>query len=118
MKGTANNAYFVNIANASLSGSISLKKNLFGGNNNLTNEHNCRMLRANNLTKDLSDNYCTKSWKTFVDDSTNNSMNFCTILPETEYNAKIFKDYTNNDFTLLPGTTVYNYGIGDTNWIN
>lgn len=114
----ANNAYFVNIANASLSGSISLKKNLFGGNNNLTNEHNCRMLRANNLTKDLSDNYCTKSWKTFVDDSTNNSMNFCTILPETEDNAKIFKDYTNNDFTLLPGTTVYNYGIGDTNWIN
>lgn len=111
----SNNAYFIAYGQSTTKGTVRLKKNLFGGSNNLTG--NCRMLRANNVTKDLSDNYCTKSWKTFVDDSTNNSMNFCTVLPDTEDNAQIFRDYANNDFTLLTGTTVYNYGIGDTNWI-
>ena len=111
----SNNAYFIAYAQSSTKGTVKLTKNLFGGSNNL--KGNCRMLRANNVTKDLSDNYCTKSWKTFVDDSTNNSMNFCTILPDTEDNAQIFKDFVNNDFTLLQGTTVYTYGIGDTRWI-
>ena len=78
---------------------------------------NCRMLRANSVTKDYSDNYCTKSWKTFTDDATNGSVNFCTMLPESEDNDQIFKDYKNNDFTITPGTTVYNYKIGDNKWI-
>lgn len=111
----SNNAYFIAYGQSTTKGTVRLKKNLFGGSNNLTG--NCRMLRANNVTKDLSDNYCTKSWKTFVDDSTNNSMNFCTNLPDSEDNAQIFMDYESNNFTLLPGTTAYNYGIGDPRWI-
>ena len=108
-------SYFIMYKKSTIKGTVRLKKNLFGGSNNLTG--NCRMLRAYNMTTELSDNYCTKGWKTFKDDSTNNSMNFCTMLPDTEDNYDIFKDFENNDFTLLPRTTVYNYGIGDTNWI-
>ena len=110
------NAYFINIANTSLKGDVVLKKNLFGGSNNLTG--NCRMLRANSMAKDVSENYCTVGWKTFVDDQTNNSVNFCTLLPADEDNDQLFKDYKNNDFTITPATTVYGYGIGDPRWIN
>lgn len=111
----SNNSYFISFGNSSVKGMVILKNNLFGGSNNLTG--NCRMLRANSVTKDYSDNYCTKSWKTFADDATNGSVNFCTILPESEDNDQIFKDYKNNDFTITPGTTVYNYKIGDNKWI-
>lgn len=110
------NAYFINIANTSLKGDVVLKKNLFGGSNNLTG--NCRMLRANSMAKDVSENYCTVGWKTFVDDQTNNSVNFCTPLTADEDNDQLFKDYKNNDFTITPATTVYEYGIGDPRWIN
>ena len=112
----SNNCYFISYGNSSVKGNVILKKNLFGGSNNVTG--NCRMLRANNVTKDCSDNYCTNGWKTFADDSTNGSVNFCTVLPDTEDNADLFTDCQNNDFTITPGTTVYEYGIGDPRWIN
>lgn len=111
----SNNCYFIAYANSSVKGQVILKKNLFGGTNNLTG--NCRMLRANAVTKDLSDNYCTKSWKTFVDDATNSSVNFCNILPDSEDNDTLFKDSKNLDFTINTGTTVFNYQIGDIRWI-
>ena len=60
----------------------------------------------------------SNGWKTFADDSTNGSVNFCTVLPDTEDNADLFTDCQNNDFTITPGTTVYEYGIGDPRWIN
>lgn len=112
----SNNCYFINYGNSSVKGNVILKKNLFGGSNNVTG--NCRMLRAHNVTKYCSDNYCTNGWKTFADDSTNGSVNFCTVLPDTEDNAYLFTDCQNNDFTITPGTTVYEYGIGDPRWIN
>lgn len=107
--------YFISIGQSSLKGGITLRKNLFGGSNNVKGGY--RMLRANTVTATTEDNWCTPSWKTFSDDSTNGSVNFLSILPEGEDNNDIFADLPAFDLTLKNGTSVRNLGIGDPRWL-
>lgn len=107
--------YFLYVANQSLKGTIKLNRLLFGGDNKVVSK--CRMLRAHQLSTELSDNYCTRSWKNFTDDPTNNSVNFCVLLGDEEDNAGLFADYPNNDFTIRSGTSIYEKRVGDLRWI-
>ena len=75
------------------------------------------MLRANAISPVTEDNWCTKSWKTFSDDATNGSVNFLSILPDTEDNDDIFTDLASFDLTLKAGTSVRTAGIGDPRWL-
>lgn len=113
-KGSAN-GYFVSFTQSTHKGSLFLKKNLFGGSNNIKGAY--RMLRANAISAVTEDNWCTKSWKTFSDDSTNGSVNFLTILPDSEDNDDIFTDLDSFDLTLKGGTSVRTAGIGDPRWL-
>lgn len=113
-KGSAN-GYFVSFQNASQKGSITLRKLLFGGSNNV--KGNYRMLRKNGMTAVCEDNYCTPGWKTFVDDSTNGSVNFLTTLAASEDNAQLFRNVAGLDCTVTPGTTVHVNRIGDPRWL-
>lgn len=113
-KGSAN-GYFVSFTQSTHKGSLFMKKNLFGGSNNIKGGY--RMLRANAISYVTEDNWCTKSWKTFSDDSTNGSVNFLTILPDTEDNNDIFTDLASFDLTLKAGTSVRTAGIGDPRWL-
>ncbi len=112
-KGSAN-GYHISCANTSLSGTIVLEYNLYGGTNNVKSY---RVLRANKLSVKTDELWCTRSWKTFTDDSTNASVNPIAILPDGEDNNDIFVDASGGDYTLKPGTSVYNKAIGDPRWI-
>lgn len=111
----SSSGYHVSFSNSSLTGKVVFKDNLYGGTNNITGAY--RMLRANKLTSDCSGNWCTPSWKTFTDDSTNGSINFVKILPENEDNDDIFEDAASGNYTLKTGTSVYTNKIGDPRWI-
>ena len=113
-KGSAN-GYFVSFSQSSLSGSLVLRKNLFGGTNNVKGGY--RILRANKVTPVTEDNWCTPTWKSFSDDATNGSVNFISILPATEDNDDIFTDISSFDLTLKNGTSVKNASIGDPRWL-
>lgn len=112
-KGSAN-GYHVSCPNTSLSGMIVMENNLYGGTCNVKSY---RVLRANKLNVKTSELWCTKSWKTFTDDTTNASVNPIAILPENEDNDDIFVDAQNGDYTLKQGTSVYNKAVGDPRWI-
>lgn len=110
------NGYFVSCSNGTLKGSITLKKNLFGGSNNIKGGY--RILRANKLSVNESDNWCTKTWKSFSDDTANGSVNPIQILPDSEDNDSIFHDAASKDFSIKAGTSVYEKRIGDPRWIH
>lgn len=112
-KGSAN-GYHISCANASLTGNIVMENNLYGGTNNVKSY---RVLRANKLNVKTSELWCTRSWKTFTDDTANASVNPVAILPEGEDNDDVFVDAAGGDYTLKPGTSVFNKAIGDPRWI-
>ena len=97
-------------------GTVTLEKLLFGGTCNITGGY--RMLRSNAVERNCSDNWCTPDWKTFTDDTTNGSVNFLSILPESEDSGSLFADPQNNDFTIVvKDGTVFSRGIGDPRWL-
>lgn len=111
----SSSGYYISCTSSSLSGTITLIENLFGGTNNVKARY--RILRANKLSVQTSENWCTKSWKTFSDDGTNGSINPISILPDNEDNADIFANAEEGDYTLINGTSVYSKKIGDPRWI-
>ena len=112
----SSNGYFISYGGGSVSGTVTLEKLLFGGTCNITGGY--RMLRSNAVERNCSDNWCTPDWKTFTDDTTNGSVNFLSILPESEDSGSLFADPQNNDFTIVVKYgTVFSRGIGDPRWL-
>ena len=111
----SSNGYHISFGASSLKGNLTMRKNLYGGSNNIAGGY--RMLRANSISAVTEDNWCTKSWKTFSDDATNSSVNFLSILPDSEDNDGIFTDLSSFDLTIKAGTSVKSSGIGDPRWL-
>ena len=110
--------YFVTISSDSLSGTVDVSSNLFGGTMDQTKFN---MLRVGNenpsemISTSYSDNYATSEWREkFTHSGKNGSVD---IVTKTATNAEVFNDLANFDLTLKSGTTAYGANAGDPRWL-
>lgn len=110
--------FFVTISSDSLSGTVDVSSNLFGGTMDQTKFN---MLRVGNenpsemISTSYSDNYATSEWREkFTHSGKNGSVD---IVTKTATNAEVFNDLANFGLTLKSGTTAYEANAGDPRWL-
>ena len=110
--------YFVTISSDSLSGTVDVSSNLFGGTMDQTKFN---MLRVGNenpsemISTSYSDNYATSEWREKFTHSGNNGS--VDIVITTATNDDVFTDLAKFDLTLKSGTTAYGANAGDPRWL-
>ena len=121
---SSSNNYFISIVSGTLKGSVELSKNLFAGTNTLKSGVTSYILLRegsnSNYANTLEQNWYTASWQNGwnIDlKSKNYLFNFLTNKSSTD-NSALVPGYASGDFTVTPGSDVYNDGIGDPRWIH